>query len=38
MRRIMLAAFGNAKLGGSGCLRPQDISDERSARKPRIGF
>ena len=38
MRRMMLAAFGNAKLAGRNEVLPEDIIDERVARKPRIGF
>jgi ATP-dependent Lon protease len=38
MRRVMLAAFGNAKLAGRHEVLPEDVSDERVARRPRIGF
>ncbi len=38
MRRVLLAAFGNAKLAGRDELLPDDVSDERIARKSRIGF
>jgi ATP-dependent Lon protease len=38
MRRLMLAAFGNAKLAGRNEVLPEDVTDERVARKPRIGF
>jgi ATP-dependent Lon protease len=38
MRRMMLAAFGNAKLAGRDEVRPEDITDERIAKKARIGF
>ena len=38
MRRMMLAAFGNAKLGGRNEVLPEDITDDRVAKKPRIGF
>lgn len=38
MRRAMLAAFGNAKLAGRNEVRPDDIADERAAKKARIGF
>ncbi len=38
MRRVLLAAFGNAKLAGRSELLPDDVSDERIARKSRIGF
>jgi ATP-dependent Lon protease len=38
MRRMMLAAFGNAKLAGRNEVLPEDITDDRVAKKPRIGF
>jgi ATP-dependent Lon protease len=38
MRRVMLTAFGNAKLAGRHEVRADDISEERIARKARIGF
>ncbi|HEU0202107.1 MAG TPA: AAA family ATPase [Burkholderiaceae bacterium] len=38
MRRVMLAAFGNAKLAGRHEVHAADISDERIAKKARIGF
>ncbi|MCU0769592.1 MAG: AAA family ATPase [Burkholderiaceae bacterium] len=38
MRRAMLAAFGNAKLDGRNEVSPEDIADDRVARKARIGF
>jgi ATP-dependent Lon protease len=38
MRRVMLAAFGNAKLSGRRTVLAADISEERIAKKPRIGF
>ncbi|HQR22227.1 MAG TPA: AAA family ATPase [Burkholderiaceae bacterium] len=38
MRRVLLAAFGNAKLDGRDEVRPDDIVDDRVAKKPRIGF
>jgi ATP-dependent Lon protease len=38
MRRVMLTAFGNAKLAGRHEVRADDVSDERIARKARIGF
>ncbi len=38
MRRVMLAAFGNAKLDGRHEVQADDITDERVARKARIGF
>jgi len=34
----MLAAFGNAKLDGRNEVRPDDIVEDRVAKKPRIGF
>ncbi len=38
MRRVMLAAFGNAKLAGRCEVLAEDITEERIAKKPRIGF
>jgi ATP-dependent Lon protease len=38
MRRMMLAAFGNAKLAGRNEVLPEDITDDRAAKKARIGF
>jgi ATP-dependent Lon protease len=38
MRRVLLTAFGNAKLAGRHEVLADDISDERIARKSRIGF
>jgi ATP-dependent Lon protease len=38
MRRVMLTAFGNAKMAGRHEVLADDISDERIARKARIGF
>jgi len=38
MRRVMLTAFGNAKLAGRHEVNADDVSDERIARKARIGF
>ncbi len=38
MRRVMLTAFGNAKLAGHDEVLAGDITEERIARKPRIGF
>ena len=38
MRRVMLAAFGNAKLAGRSEVLAEDITEERIAKKPRIGF
>jgi ATP-dependent Lon protease len=38
MRRVLLAAFGNAKLDGRSEIRPDDIVEDRTAKKARIGF
>ena len=38
MRRVLLAAFGNAKLAQRHEVLPEDVSGERVARKARIGF
>jgi ATP-dependent Lon protease len=38
MRRVLLSAFGNAKLEGRNEVLPEDVVEDRSARKPRIGF
>lgn len=38
MRRTLLGAFGNAKLGGRCELRVADLPTERSMRRQRIGF
>lgn len=38
MRRVLLAAFGNAKLAGRTEVLAEDITEERIAKKPRIGF
>lgn len=38
MRRMLVGAFGNAKLARRERLEPEDLSSERTARKPRIGF
>lgn len=38
MRRVLLAAFGNAKLDGRDCIQIDDIADDRAATKARIGF
>src|SRR5918993_92954 len=38
MRRVLLAAFGTAKLAGRNEVRPDDIAEERAAKKSRIGF
>jgi ATP-dependent Lon protease len=38
MRRLLVAAFGNAKLAGRNEIEVHDLSGERSARRARIGF
>jgi ATP-dependent Lon protease len=38
MRRVMLAAFGHAKIDGRHEVQAADIRDERLARRGRIGF
>lgn len=38
MRRVLLTAFGNAKLAGRSEVLAADITEERIAKKPRIGF
>jgi len=38
MRRVLLSAFGNAKLAGRHEVAAADITEERIAKKPRIGF
>jgi len=38
MRRVLLAAFGNAKLDGRSEVRPEDVVEDRVAKKARIGF
>jgi ATP-dependent Lon protease len=38
MRRVLLAAFGSAKLARRHEVLPEDVSAERVARKARIGF
>jgi ATP-dependent Lon protease len=38
MRRVLLNAFGNAKLAGRSEVLAEDLTDERIARRPRIGF
>jgi ATP-dependent Lon protease len=38
MRRVLLAAFGNAKLDGRNEVLPDDVVEDRTARKARIGF
>ena len=34
----MLAAFGNARLGNRSEIGPDDIVEDRAAKKARIGF
>lgn len=38
MRRLLVGAFGNAKLAGRDEIEVQDLQGERSARRARIGF
>ncbi len=38
MRRVLLSAFGNAKLEGRNEVLPEDVLEDRSAKRPRIGF
>ena len=38
MRRSVLNAFGNAKLAGRDVIYAEDVGENRSARKARIGF
>ncbi len=38
MRRQLVGAFGSAKLAGRGEIGFQDLANERSARRPRMGF
>jgi ATP-dependent Lon protease len=38
MRRVMLTAFGEAKIAGRHEVLASDISDERAVRRSRIGF
>jgi ATP-dependent Lon protease len=38
MRRVLLTAFGNAKLAGRSEVQAVDLTEERIAKKPRIGF
>jgi ATP-dependent Lon protease len=38
MRRVLIAAFGNAKLDGRQEVLAADVSEDRIARKARIGF
>jgi hypothetical protein len=35
---VLLAAFGTAKLAGRNEVQPDDITEERAAKKTRIGF
>ena len=38
MRRVLMTAFGNAKLAGRDEIQLNDLSDSRAAKKQRIGF
>lgn len=38
MRRVLLAAFGNAKLAGRDCIEATDVIEDRIVKKARIGF
>ncbi len=38
MRRTLIAAFGNAKLAGRQEIETDDLSNDRSVRRQRIGF
>jgi ATP-dependent Lon protease len=38
MRRAVQTAFGNAKIAGRSEVGPDDVSDNRSARRQRVGF
>ena len=38
MRRVLLAAVGNARLGNRSEIGPDDIVEDRAAKKARIGF
>jgi len=38
MRRVIQSGFGNAKLAGRAEIGPEDVQDNRAARKQRIGF
>jgi ATP-dependent Lon protease len=38
MRRVLLSAFGNAKLDGRSEVRADDVIEDRAAKKARIGF
>lgn len=38
MRRVIQAGFGNAKLAGRSEISPDDIQDNRSVKRQRIGF
>ena len=37
MRRVLLAAFGSAKLDSRSEVRPDDVVEDRAAKKARIG-
>src|SRR3954468_15002359 len=38
MRRVLMNAFGNAKLAGRDEIEPGDVGESRGSRKQRIGF
>lgn len=38
MRRLLVGAFGNAKLAGRDAIESEDLNLTRNARRPRIGF
>jgi ATP-dependent Lon protease len=38
MRRVILNAFGNARLAGRDEVKENDVEDPRAGRKTRIGF
>jgi ATP-dependent Lon protease len=38
IRRVLLGAFGNARLSGRNEITVGDISESKTAKKPRIGF
>jgi hypothetical protein len=35
---VLLSAFGNAKLDGRSEVSPEDVVEDRAAKKARIGF
>jgi hypothetical protein len=38
MRRAVQNAFGNAKIAGRSEVSPDDVPDNRGARRQRVGF